>query len=160
MKQQGVTLVELMVVVAIFGLLALAGLSFTGNWANSNRVFDGENLLSQAFNYGKAASLRNQDGVTTDTPAAIICSQNNELSVRGIDSGVSEASCTSDNVIWKAAIHERLSITDKDNNVSFSCACLNNRGRLTVQGTACTACSTGLTFEIASGGESETLTLN
>lgn len=158
MKQQGITLIELMVVVAIFGLLALAGLSFTGNWVNSNRVFDGENLLTQAFNYGKAASLRNEDGVTADTPATIICSQNNELSVRGIDSSEDEANCTSDNVIWKSAVHERISITDND--VSFSCACLNNRGRLTKQGTACTACSTGLSYEITSGGESETLTLN
>lgn len=160
MRQQGLTLVELMVVVAIFGLLALAGLSFTGNWANSNRVFDGENLLTQAFNYGKAASLRNQDGVTADTPAVIICAQNNELSVRGIDSNGNEANCTSDNVIWRSAVHERLSIIDKSNDVSFSCACLNNRGRLTAQGNACTACSSTLTYEITSGGESETLTLN
>lgn len=162
--QNGLTLVELLIVLAIFGAITAAGLSFGSAWADSNRVIDAENLVNRAFSFARAASLRNQSGVVGIQPAAVVCGLDDTLSVRvpnpDVDpsTGVisTEVSCSVGRVIWHNPIHERLSIKI-DNGDNFECACLNNRG----QHRACAGCPAILSYSITSGGEtSGVVTLN
>lgn len=154
MSQHGMTLIETLIVIALMGLLAVAGMSFTGNWVDSNRVLDGSNMLSQANARAKAAALRNEFGITEDDPAAALCLANNVLSVRGA-TGSDKASCASSNILWSATLNERLQINT--GGAAFSCACLNNKGRFT--DTECAGCATGNTYSLSSGNENAEISL-
>lgn len=66
----GVTLIELMIVIAILAFLLLATLPFTSSWIYSARVTDGKNKLIQAYGLAKALALRNPNAALALNPAA------------------------------------------------------------------------------------------
>ena len=155
MKQNGFTLVEILVVMAIISILSFMSVSFSSSWADSNRVIDGENLLSRAFNFAKAAAIRNPNDIVSDNPAAVVCFQKNELSVRGPENDATTVDCGSKTIVWRNATHSLINI--KAENNSFTCACFNNRGRLTT--TNCTTCSNTTNYLVVSGRENVSYTL-
>jgi len=157
-KQAGVTLIEMMIVLVLFGLLAVAGVSFTGRWADSNRVLDGNNLLVQGFNLTKAAALRNEFGQVQDTPAAALCFGNQVMSVRAVDSTGALPNCAggTGKVLWRTSYSAQLHY--KFGSSDVTCACLNNKGLLTT--TNCSGCLSGSpSINVISGDENVTVSL-
>lgn len=152
---RGMTLVEVLIVIALFGILSMAGMAFTSGWVNSNRVLDGENLMRQAFSRAKATALRNQFGITGTEPAAVICIANDLLTVRGAPSTANAASCSSTNILWRTELSPLLDI--QAGGANLSCACLSNKGRLT--SSSCATCATTSTITLSSGDEDVSVTL-
>lgn len=165
MRPLGVTLIELLIVIALMGVLSVAGMSFTGRWVDSNRILEGNNLLSQAYSRTKAAALRNEFGMVGDEPAAALCFGNSTLTIYTAKSDTEAASCTpaSSKKLWSAPVSERLSV--KINNsagANFSCVCLGSYAQvLTSVSAGCSTCLNSKTIPLylQSGNENASLPL-
>lgn len=155
-QQQGMTLIEILIVLVIIALLAFLSGSFSGAWMHSNRLIEGENLLRQAFDLNRAMSYRNSTGAVAEEPASVLCFDQNELSVHGANASTGAVSCASTPTLWRADIAHSVTITNQGQ--PFLCACFNNHAQLTTQ--SCNQCSTDLDFALQSGGENIEFTLN
>ncbi|TVZ38414.1 prepilin-type N-terminal cleavage/methylation domain-containing protein [Alteromonadaceae bacterium 2753L.S.0a.02] len=153
MKQQGLSLIELMIVIAIFSLVSLASVSFTSAWVDGNRVLEGESLVFQAFSRAKATALRNEFASTGDQAAAAMCFSNNTLSVHAASDGAA-ATCAG-SPSWSVNLHQRLEL--QANGAALSCACLSNQGRLTQTG--CATCTSASSIRLISGDENADVSL-
>jgi len=71
-RQSGVTLIELMIVVVIIGLLAVVVSPFTITWIHEAQVNEAKSLLHHAHSEAKAVALRNPDEVIGNKVAASV----------------------------------------------------------------------------------------
>lgn len=157
MTQKGVTLVELMIVILIIGLLALAASPFTSTWVKNARTAEGASAVEEAIGRAKAAALRNTARIIGDKPASLICltDSNTKVSLIVPSSTVPAPSCDTA-AAWSADISSIVSIkTIKDGTASsWACSCFNNKGLPTKEGTVCGACSDSLNFKFSHDGHS------
>lgn len=160
MKQSGMTLIEVMVVVLLIGLLSLAASPFTSAWVRSSDVSKTLSALEQAVGSAKAAALRNQAGVQGDVAAGALCLSNRNLQLVTAVAGGSALNCSAvpaGAVLWSTSIPE--SVVIKLGTANWTCSCFTNKGLLSSTAANCNTCGTNLTFTVTSGAESETLSL-
>lgn len=160
MKQAGVTLIEMMIVVLLIGLLALAASPFTSGWVKSADVTKTLAALEQAVGSAKATALRNATAVQGDTAASALCFADNNLRLVSAVAGGAAINCAAvpaNAVLWSSAIPQGIEI--KLGVADWSCSCFTNKGLLTSTAANCNACGTNLTFTVSSGAESETLNI-
>ena len=81
-RASGFSLIEMMVVVAILGILAVAGTALTVNWVKQAEITKTVASLANAISLAKSTSIRNERGFTDNSTASQIClNSNNTLSV-------------------------------------------------------------------------------
>lgn len=163
MRQAGLSLVELMVVVLLIGILALLSTPLTSSWIHGARVGEAMGAVEQAVGQAKATALRNPAAMQGSAAASAIC-----LSAEGVLSVKSAASAAPPNAaaaatcgaggpaaLWStrlpASVDVKIDVQD------WSCSCFTNKGLLTTEGATCAACGNSLKLTISSGGEDETL---
>lgn len=159
MKQTGMTLIEVMIVVLLIGLLSLAASPFTSAWISGSDVNKTLAALEQAVGSAKSAALRNEAGVLGDVTASALCLNDSKLQLVTAVAGSSAVDCAAVSpaaVLWSTAIPESVDI--KLGNTSWTCSCFTNKGLLSTTAANCTACGANLTFTVT-GAESETLSL-
>lgn len=160
MKNRGFTLIEVLIVIAIFALIILVAAPLTGFWVRDANLLEAEAQMTQAVGRAKAAALRNYMAAKGDDPVTVIClSDTNLLTVREGTAGVPPSCGTTPagTQLWRAQLSTN--VTVQANSADFSCVCFTNKALLTNGGATCSACSTSTQFSLSAGGEPTTLVL-
>jgi len=160
MKIRGFTLIEVLIVIAILGLLILVAAPLSGGWVRSANVLETEAQLTQAFGKAKAAALRNNRAATGDSPASAVCLTNNVLTVReGTSTAAPSCGATPTGTqLWQIQVSEHVTVKlGSATGANFSCLCLNNKGQPTTN--ACTGCATSINFHLSAGSETQNVAL-
>ncbi|WP_018416134.1 prepilin-type N-terminal cleavage/methylation domain-containing protein [Teredinibacter turnerae] len=155
MNQRGLSLIELMVVIAIFSLLTMAGLSFSTNWSTINRLNAAEHDLYHSYSLAKSQALRNAFAVSGGQAATALCFGNDTMTVHTAQAS-GPASCDS-TPVWSADLGAL--VTVEANGVAVACLCVSNHGRITQVGAACASCGGGGSLLLRSGGETKNVEL-
>lgn len=146
-RQRGFSLIELMVTLAVLGILLVVGVPLTKAWSDSAYQREAAGLLQQGVSRAKATALRNEGGVQSSAPAAVLCYSNQVLKLFTLTKGQSiDCSSTSDS-LWSATLPGTTGVKSQGNN--FTCVAFDNRG-LVVTGTACST----TTLQVTVGSES------
>lgn len=140
-RQSGVTLIELMIIVVIIGILAVAAIPLTNNWIDESRVSQGKALLLKAHAQAKALGQRNPEGVMGDEPAAgfKLLTDDSLILVCSGNTGHAECAAGGSRVIWQAPWPKEVTSSVTEGRV-------NNRGQILVGGSSI---NTGVTFIIS-----------
>lgn len=114
---RGFTLIELVVTIAIFALLALAAVPLGQSWIANIRIVETHGKMQVVFEKAQSFAVRNPNGVIQDTSAV-------NLSMSG---GAFVATSSTGVVIWRERIDPRATITLASGCGSIG---LNNKGRI------------------------------
>jgi len=87
-SENGFTLIELAVVLAITALVVLAAAPLASEWGYNAQVHDANAKLTQGFGLAKALALRNPNGVPYPSPAAAL-----QISISGANTTVAVLDC-------------------------------------------------------------------
>lgn len=126
MKEQGFTLIELMVLLVITAILAAAAIPFTVGWASGARQTESKNLFTQALGQAKSLAVLNPQSVASGNPVSRLRINNSTYQVLDV---------ASNTVVWSAAIPRNVSLTVGSSD--FSCVQFDNRG-VKLTGNGCT----------------------
>lgn len=158
MKQSGVTLIEMMIVVVIIGLLAVAASPFTSEWVKQAHVAGGVAAMEEAIGRAKTAAMRNAAGIRGENPASMLCISSADRLELIVPANATQALRCDLPPVWTAQTAGTVDI--KVDNATWACSCFNNKGLPTVQGD-CQACSARMTFQFfSSGAERENHSFN
>ena len=155
-KEQGVSLIELMVTITILSILVLAGTSLTGLWSKQAELDKATMSLKSAMSLGRSTAIRNQSGQKMDDIVSQICFGNNKLSVHKAPPATGPASCSSP-IVFSYPLSSTIEIKDT-NGTKFKCFAFNNFGQVMNENTG--NCSNNLSLIIGNGSLNEKLTLN
>lgn len=123
---KGFSLIELMITMALAGLLIALGSSLSTGWFDSAYEQQAHSLLTEGISRTRSIALRNPSGVNDEvqtTAAAALCLTDQTLSV-------AYPNCTdaSKTVAWSAKLPEQIIVKEANNNNVFFCLGINNRG--------------------------------
>lgn len=173
MRNSGFTLIEVLIVIAIFAMIILVGVPLTGGWVTDANRLETEGQLTQAMGRAKAAALRNYMGATNEedpvtkevAPVAAIClSDANLLTIRQGTPGSPPTAPSCDPAtgtqLWQAQLHKNIKVKVKvqPDSADFVCMCFDNRG-VPTQGGSCSSCTKSMDFSLIAGGETEPVAL-
>ena len=156
MRSRGFTLVELLVVITLIAIFAMAASSLGGSWINQTRIVDTQGILDEAIGRAKAAALRNGQALMAGS-AAVVCFANATLTVRESNAANTPPSCAANgSAIWNNSVPASVAIkVDGVNNL----ACIAFDSRANPMVTA--ECpSTSLTLQLTAGNQIETIRFN
>lgn len=125
MKEQGFTLIELMVLLVITAILAATAIPFAVGWASGARQMDGKNLFIQGLGQAKSLAVLNPQSVSSGSPVSRLRVNNNTYQVVDV---------ASNSVVWSAAVPRNISLHVGSSD--FSCVQFDNRG-LKLSGNGC-----------------------
>lgn len=147
-RNSGFTLIELMVTIAIAGMLLFIGAPLSKAWTDSAHQRDAAGLLSQGISRAKATALRNPGGAQEEAPAAALCRSGQVLKLFSIADTQSISCSATANILWTAQLPTSVAL--QAGGTDIACVAFNSRGLPVVGGNACTTSS----IDVTAGSES------
>ena len=113
MKQvvRGVTLIELLVAVAILGILMLVGLPLTSSWIHGAQVSEAKSRLAQGYGLAKALSLRNPTKAQGTTAAASLVVDADNSAMYVCSGAAASCNASAATKVWQTSIATGIAIT-------------------------------------------------
>ncbi len=152
---RGFSLIELLVVLAITGILLGSTIPLGSNWIKSANLSTTDGELSHAIGMAIATALRNEQAIDSAEPAAALClSDTNGLSVlKANTSGLPNCNGGTGTEIWSSSVPSNTAITA--NGRDISCLCFNPYGQLTQNN--CTSCTMETALDLSIGSKKRVL---
>lgn len=145
--EQGMSMIELMVTVAIMMAMAMLAAPLTSGWVKNTHLSHAKNILVEGYTSARALALQNTANTTGSGTAASLAIADTTLSVTY--PGTAPGTVVS---VWSGTVNADTSITLND-----SCG---GGAILNLQNTGVPSADSCLAYKIAvSGGDSETGTL-
>ena len=113
-KQSGVTLIELMIAVILFAIIAAMTAPYTSSWIDSGRVQNAGDILDQAYRQAEALALRNPNAVIGLNPAAGIRNVSGTLVVCAGDPTVTACTTGGANAVWQSTLPNGVTVQVSD----------------------------------------------
>lgn len=133
-RDQGFTLIELMVTIALLALIMLASLPLTAGWVHSAQTAEARSKLEQAFGFAKALAMRNPcNQVGSNQAARLTVKVGNETTVEVRSGCQATDDDATDPPIWKAVLPSGVAVQLKDATSPITAKdsiALTNRGEL------------------------------
>lgn len=135
----GFSLLELLMVVALTGLLAFMGTSLMDGWNSNTYQLQAQSILHEGVSRARSVALRNPDGVKGESnAAAALCLYGTQLQLEHIkDSGSPNTNlCTGalnsndSRLVWQATLPNSIVVKDRQVESLFQCLALDNQGIL------------------------------
>lgn len=143
MRTKGFTLIELMITIAIFGILLFIGAPLTKAWSDSATQRDAAGMLKQGISRAKAMALRNPGAALDNAPAAVLCRSDQTLKLFSIANAQSIACASNSNILWTAQIPTSARVQAA--GAEIACVAFSSRGLPVAGGSACTTSSIDVT---------------
>ncbi|OEY93087.1 pilus assembly FimT family protein [Acinetobacter qingfengensis] len=156
-QQRGFSLIELMITIAIMGILVVAGIALTAQWAKQAELDKAIWSLQSAISSARAVALRNEFAKDGGIVTSQLCfdSTNHRITIHEASTGTA-ANC-SNTANYSYPLADSVDIKQSDGETAFSCFAFDNRAQLIV-GTA--SCSTSLHLTVINGGLNENKTFD
>lgn len=155
-QESGFSLIELMVTIAILGILAITGISLTGKWSQQVELDKAIMSLNSGFSLAKSTAMRNGATRTTTEASSVVCFNNatKVLTVHEATPAIA-ASCSTPTV-FQYQLGSAITIKDA-NAANFSCFAFDHFGQ--IMG-ANTPCIDTLSLTVTNGSLNETINLS
>ncbi|MBB4845070.1 prepilin-type N-terminal cleavage/methylation domain-containing protein [Paucibacter oligotrophus] len=148
-RQQGLTLIELMVCITIAMLLAAAATPFALSWSHQSSVRQTHAQLRQGLSQLKATALRNPVAARSPDTSATLVTQAGQLCLHaGLPT---ELNCTA--ALWQSRVPASVTVA----GASSSCVALDSNGLPLAANVGNRACARQPTFVISRGDETSQL---
>ena len=151
--QQGFSLIELMVTIAILGILATTGIALTSKWSQQVELDKAVMSLNSGMALAKSTALRNEFSKGVSDSASQICFGSHTLSVH-VATASAPASCTT-TTVFQYPLGQSVSIKNSD-STDFSCFSFNHLGVVSSTG----SCTTTLSLTVNNGSLNESVDLS
>ncbi|HEX8592781.1 MAG TPA: prepilin-type N-terminal cleavage/methylation domain-containing protein [Pseudomonas sp.] len=139
MRAGGFTLIEMMITIAIFGILLFIGVPLTKAWSDSANQRDAAGLLKQGISRAKATALRNPGAALDNAPAAVLCRSGQTLKLFSLANAQSINCASTSNILWTAQMPASTSALAA--GAEIACVAFSSSGLAVVGGNACTTTS-------------------
>ena len=152
-NQSGFTLTEVLIVMAITGVLAATTAPYSSNWTDNAGVRNAVDMLNQSYQNGKTIALRNPLQVLGSNPAAGLKLESGVLLT--CQGSPTDTNCTASGsrVMWETTIPDGVAVTV--NGATLSTIRIDNTGGAIDNGGNALA----LAYSITRGDKNETDTL-
>lgn len=118
-KPLGLTLIELVIVLALLAILALTGVNYGTAWIANSKISIANSNLNIAYRKAVALAIRNPDGVNENSTSTVASSL-------VLNNSVIETHSASGSVVWSSTLPNSVNITF--NSVCANKVEVNNHG--------------------------------
>lgn len=153
-QESGFSLIELMVTIAILGILAITGISLTGKWSQQVELDKAIMSLNSGFSLAKSTAMRNGAARTITEPSSVVCFNNTTKVLTVHEATAMAVARCSTPIVFQYSLGG--AITIKQGPTNFSCFSFNHFG----QTITANNCQVNLSLTVTNGSLNETINLS